>query len=140
MVARRPFGSVTALLAAADEVWADTEAGDWNEAFSHHPRIGESRAAPAESSRAAQWSAGEQSRVSTASADVQEALADLNRAYEERFGRIYIVCASGRSAEELLAVARQRLDNEPDTELRIAAEEQRKITVLRLRKLLGETT
>ena len=138
MVARRPFGSRGAVLAAAEQLWWSLTPDDWREAFAHHPRIGERQGGAAQSERAAAWSAGEQAGVAEAPATVHDQLAAANRAYEARFGRIYIVCASGRSAEELLAVARARLDNDPASELRVAAEEQRQITRLRLEKLLAE--
>jgi OHCU decarboxylase len=129
MVARRPFGSLEELLAGADEVWWSLEPDDWREAFAHHPRIGE---------RAAGWAAGEQAGVAGASGDVRDELAAANRAYEARFGHIYLVRATGRSAEELLALARARLANDAESELRVAAEEQRQITRLRLEKLFTE--
>ena len=130
MVARRPFTSVDDVFAAADSEWKRMGPDDWHEAFSHHPRIGE---------RAAGWAAGEQASVATAGSTVQEQLGDVNRAYEQKFGHIYIVCATGKSADELLSIARARLSNPPSAELRIAADEQRKITQLRLRKLLPRT-
>ncbi|AHG89680.1 OHCU decarboxylase [Gemmatirosa kalamazoonensis] len=138
MVARRPFGTLDELLAAADEVWWALEPDDWREAFAHHPRIGERAAAVPQDARGAAWSAGEQARVGDAASDVRAELAEANRAYERRFGHIYIVCAAGKGADELLATARARLANDPDTELRVAAEEQRKITRLRLEKLFRE--
>lgn len=109
---------------------------DWLEAFSHHPRIGESASVAGASATARSWSATEQSGVATASDDTRIGLARLNRDYEGRFGFIYIVCATGRSAAELIELARKRIQNDRDTELRVAAEEQRKITRLRLEKLL----
>ncbi len=126
--------------AAADEVWASTGPEDWLEAFSHHPRIGEQAAATAQSGRASNWSASEQSNVQLAEGSVQSQLAGVNREYEHRVGHIYIVCATGKSAEEMLAIARERLKNDAETELRIAAEEQRKIMQLRLIKLFGDRT
>ncbi len=138
MVARRPFGSMERLLAAADETWRSLGPDDWREAFSHHPRIGESRSVRQQSERGAAWAAGEQSGASGARDDIRSALSDANREYEKRFGYIYIVCATGKTAEELLATARERLRNDPATELPVAAEEQRKITQLRLEKLLGQ--
>jgi 2-oxo-4-hydroxy-4-carboxy-5-ureidoimidazoline decarboxylase len=135
MIARRPFDSVASVLAAADEVWSRTEAEDWLEAFSYHPRIGERIAAAPQGELAAGWSAGEQSLAGTSAQAVQDDLAEMNCRYEERFGYIYIVCATGKSAEELLAMARVRLLNDPDKEIHIAAGEQHKITRLRLRKL-----
>ena len=137
LAARRPFGGAAALLAAADEVWWSLAPDDWHEAFRAHPRIGERKAAPAQTARAAGWSAQEQSAASSADAEVAEALAEGNRAYERRFGHIYIVCATGKTAEEMLAILRARLANAPETELRAAAAEQAKITRLRLEKLLG---
>ena len=136
MLARRPFASADALLTAADEVWRSLNASDWLEAFSHHPRIGERASATPQSERARSWSAGEQSSVATTDERARSELAEINREYEQRFGFIYIVCATGKSPSELLEIARQRLHNDRDTELRVAAEEQRKITRLRLEKLL----
>lgn len=138
MIARRPFGTVDGMLAAADDSWKATGPDDWREAFSHHPRIGEKRSEITQGARAAAWSAAEQERSQPATASVQEKLEALNRTYEERFGHIYIVCAEGKSADELLQIAERRLCNDPATELRIAADEQRKITELRLRKLTGD--
>lgn len=138
MVARRPFGSVERVLAAADDTWRSLAPDDWREAFSHHPRIGERRAAAQQSERSAAWAAGEQAGVGGAPDDTRDALERANREYEKRFGYIYIVCASGRSADELLADATARLRNPPDVELAVAAEEQRRITRLRLEKLLGQ--
>jgi OHCU decarboxylase len=136
MAARRPFGSRAAVLSAADEIWLSLNPGDWREAFSHHPRIGERKNGLAQTERGNAWAAGEQSGVERSDEHVRAALAAANREYEQRFGRIYIVFANGKSAEEMLALARERLRNDPDIELRIAAEEQRKITRLRLDKLL----
>ena len=130
MVARRPFGSRESVLAAAGEIWTSLDNADWREAFAHHPRIGEQTG----SSQAAQ----EQSGMSGSTGDVRQALAEVNRDYEQRFGYIYIVCATGKSAEEMLRIAQSRLRNDPDTELRVAAKEQLKITQLRLQKLLEE--
>ena len=137
MLARRPFGSRAAVLTAADEIWRSLDASDWREAFSHHPRIGERVSAKPRSELGSAWAAGEQSAVGRAGDDVLSALATANREYEQRFGFIYIVFATGKSAEEMLLLGRARLRNDPEVELRIAAEEQRKITRLRLEKLLG---
>jgi 2-oxo-4-hydroxy-4-carboxy-5-ureidoimidazoline decarboxylase len=139
MVERRPFASTDAIISMADDLWLAMRPGDWHEAFAHHPRIGERAAATPQDERAAAWSAGEQSSIANAEASIHDELVEINRAYEARFGYIYIVCASGRSADELLDIARRRLTNAPDDELRIAAEEQRQITRLRLRKLLSLT-
>lgn len=138
MVARRPFGSVSRVLSAADEAWRSTGKSDLYEAFAHHPRIGERSAAAVQLARAGNWSSGEQVGIESASASVLASLAEANRAYEERFGHIYLVSATGMSAGQLLAFARERLSNEPEAELGVAAEEQRRITQLRLKKLFGE--
>lgn len=135
MLARRPFGSAEALLAAArDEWWGLTDA-DWREAFAHHPRIGDRDALRARFPATAHLSEREQSGVDGADDDVLDALAEANRAYEARFGYIFIVCATGKTAEEMLALLRERIGNEPADEIRIAAAEQAKITELRLQSL-----
>lgn len=131
------MASLTELLAVADAVWWTLAEHDWLEAFSHHPRIGERRSVVPAEARAAAWSGEEQSRVTAAESDVQERLREGNAAYERRFGHIYIVCATNRSAEELLHVLERRLRNDPETELRAAAEEQRQITHLRMERLFG---
>ena len=135
MLAHRPFGTVVRVLNEADEIWWSLEPDDWREAFDHHPRIGEQTAASPQGAAAKAWSADEQRGASTAREDTREALAKANREYERRFGHIYLVCATGKSAEEMLALLRRRLSNDPATELRVAAGEQAKITRLRLQKL-----
>jgi 2-oxo-4-hydroxy-4-carboxy-5-ureidoimidazoline decarboxylase len=137
MLARRPFARVDQLLAAADEAWRTTGPKDWDEAFTHHPRIGERQAAAPVSATARAWSAGEQAAAVAAGAAVRAALVEANTAYERRFGRIYLVCAAGRSAEELLADIAARMKNDPERERGVAVEEQRKITRLRLETLIG---
>ena len=138
MVARRPLADENALLAASSEVWRSLVQSDWMEAFHSHPRIGESRVeSPALESPSAQsvaWPAQEQRNVAEADAAVKSALADGNREYERRFGRIFIVCATGKSAGEILEILQQRLKNDPQSELLEAVEQQRQITELRLRK------
>ena len=136
MAAARPFANERALLEKAATVWWGLGEADWREAFRGHPRIGEHRAEAGQSPREQAWSAGEQAGMSTAAEDTQRALAEGNRAYDERFGFIYIVCASGKTADEILSILQRRLAHDPATELRTAAEEQRKITHLRLEKLL----
>jgi OHCU decarboxylase len=138
MLARRPFKSRAVVLSAADEIWRALDPADWREAFSHHPRIGEQKSAMPQSERSSTWAADEQSGIERAPEDVRAELAAANREYERRFGHTYIVFATGKSAEEMLALARERLRNDPDVELRVAAEEQRKITGLRLDKLLAK--
>jgi len=138
MLARRPFRSRADALSAADEIWQSLDPAAWREAFSHHPRIGERKSATPESERGNGWAAREQSGVERAREDVRAELAAANREYEQRFGYIFIVFATGKSAEEMLALARERLRNDPDVELRVAVEEQAKITRLRLEKLLDK--
>jgi 2-oxo-4-hydroxy-4-carboxy-5-ureidoimidazoline decarboxylase len=137
MAASRPFGNVETLLQRAEEIWWSLSPDDWADAFAHHPRIGERDAKATQEDRARAWSAGEQRGVGEANADVQSAIADGNREYERRFGHIYLVSAAGKSAQELLDILRSRLDNDPPTELRVAAGEQAKITRLRLLKLVS---
>jgi allantoicase len=137
MVARRPFGSVAALLDAADELWRGAGAEEWLAAFRAHPEIGGRAAEAAAGAKATGWSAEEQSGVRDADAAARAELAEANRIYRERFGHIYIVCATGKSAVEMLALCRERLANDPGREIEVAAEEQRKITRLRLLKLLS---
>jgi 2-oxo-4-hydroxy-4-carboxy-5-ureidoimidazoline decarboxylase len=137
MTVRRPFGTLPVLLQSADELWWSLRPDDWREAFDHHPRIGGDAAAATQTERAKAWSSEEQHGASAASAQVRQALAEGNREYERRFGHIYLVCATGRSADELLGMLRARLTNDPATELRIAAGEQAKITRLRLEKMFG---
>jgi 2-oxo-4-hydroxy-4-carboxy-5-ureidoimidazoline decarboxylase len=107
---------------------------DWQEAFDSHPRLGERRAKAA-TAQSLNWSAGEQSAANPDDA-VREALAHGNREYEEKFGRIFLLCATGRSAPEMLMILRERMQNDAVTEVREAAEQQRLITRLRLRKWL----
>jgi 2-oxo-4-hydroxy-4-carboxy-5-ureidoimidazoline decarboxylase len=132
MMARRPFGRDAKLLTVARIEWFGLTEADWLEAFSHHPQIGD-RAALAERFPATHdLSSKEQAGVAAAREDVLAALEEANAAYLDRFGFIFIVCATGKSAEEMLALLRDRLPNDRATELRIAAEEQAKITALRL--------
>ena len=128
MAAERPFANVEVLTAVAQRLWWSLAVADWLEAFAAHPRIGE-RATTG-------WSAQEQAHAVAASDDVRERLMRANRAYEERFGYTFLVCATDKAAEEILTTLERRLHNEPGDELQIAADEQRKITALRLTKLL----
>ena len=137
VAALRPFWDVGQLLRIGRRVWFELGGEDWLEAFRAHPRIGESKADADTGPEARRWSEGEQARAREASAGTLDELARANREYEERFGFIYIVCATGRTAEEMLALLRERLSNDPDTELRVAAEEQWRITELRLKKFLN---
>lgn len=137
MAAARPFADLTTLLQTAERIWWELRPSDYLEAFASHPRIGEHKAAPKQSTQSAVWSEQEQAGTRQAAEETMRALAEANRAYEERFGYIYIVCATGKNSEEMLALCQQRLAHDHETELQIAAEEQRKITEIRLRKLIG---
>lgn len=136
MIERRPFESTRALFDAAGEVWQSLTREDYLEAFAHHPRIGDSLSELAKRfARTASMAAREQAKVAQADHETLSALRELNQRYFERFGYIFIVCATGKSASEMLELMRARLDNEPARELEIAAEEQAKITALRLAQL-----
>ena len=137
LAARRPFADLASLAAASDQIWTHLEAKDWLEAFSRHPRIGERKVPASAPGQSAEWSAQEQRNVESAAQELQLALAQANRQYEQRFGRVFLVCATGKSAGEMLDILRRRLQNDDATELREAAEEQRKITNLRLEKWLS---
>jgi 2-oxo-4-hydroxy-4-carboxy-5-ureidoimidazoline decarboxylase len=138
MARGRPYHDEPTLLAAAERAFAPLAPADWLEAFSHHPRIGDRGSLAERFPHTAGWSRSEQDGVARAGEDVLEALVRANRDYEARFGHIFIVCATGKSAAQMLALLRERMPNEPGTELEIAAAEQRKITAIRLKKLLSE--
>lgn len=134
MAARRPIHDEAALLAACDEVCKNLHKVEWLEAFRSHPRIGESHELPTASPRSAAWSRTEQQKVGAADEEVKLALAEGNRAYEKQFNRIFIACATGKSAKEILEILRRRLQNDDDSEFLEAAEQQRQIAQIRLRK------
>jgi OHCU decarboxylase len=138
LAARRPFADESSLIAASDQIWEGLQPSDWNEAFSRHPRIGERKTPVAASAKSAAWSSQEQQQAASDSAEIQSALARANREYETRFGRVFIVCATGKSANEMLEILRGRMHNDSATELHVSAGEQRKITSLRLRKWLAQ--
>jgi len=138
MASRRPIADERSLLAASDETWRGLTESDWMEAFRSHPRIGESRAERPSGAQSASWSAQEQSGATGGEDAVKIALADGNREYEKRFGHIFIVCATGKSAAEILGILRRRLKNDAQTELQEAAEQQRQITQIRLKRWLAE--
>ncbi len=137
MTEARPFQNLDEVLEKAGNIWRSLREEDWLEAFRTHPKIGEKKAADVQPAEARKWSAQEQSGIEGAAAETTAALADGNREYERRFGFIFIVCASGKTSEEMLTILRHRLQNDRETELIGAAEEQRKITTLRLQKLLN---
>lgn len=136
MAGRRPFAGEVDFFEIADKTWAALSREDWLEAFLHHPPIGETKAKAKQSAAATRWSTREQSSVQKGAPEVLRELAAQNRAYADKFGYIFLICATGKSSEEILNALHQRLPNEPEIELRVAAEEQRKITRLRLEKLL----
>lgn len=131
-----PADDLVELLEDAEEQWWKCSEEDWKEAFAQHPKIGDIDSLKKKFASTAQWASGEQSGISTASPATIEALADGNKQYEEKFGYIFIVSATGKSADEMLAMLQQRLQNNPEVEIEIAADEQNKITKLRLEKLL----
>lgn len=135
MLARRPFANEEAVGHAASEIEASLQRADWLEAFTAHPRIGDLDSLKKKFAATATWAEGEQAGVAGAADEVLLALAEGNRLYEQRFGHIFIVCATGKSAVEMLTLLRARLPNSPEDELGIAAAEQAKITRLRLEKL-----
>lgn len=137
MVALRPIGSVIELSEAADKVWATMAETDWMDAFACHPRIGERDAAQA-TAKSQAWSRHEQSSVAAAKETALAELAESNAQYEKQFGFTYIVCATGKTADEMLAILKRRLANDRAAELREAAEQQRQITQIRLGKWLVE--
>lgn len=137
LTAARPFDSLDALKKTSDQIWAETTESDWLEAFSHHPKIGDVKSLEKKFASTAAWASGEQASVQQASSEVIQRLAKGNSDYEDRFGFIFIVCATGKSAPEMLELLEQRLPNERETELRIAAAEQNKITHIRLDKLFA---
>jgi OHCU decarboxylase len=136
MTEARPFADVAALINQAEQIWLNLEAQDWLEAFAAHPKIGAKKAVLRQSAQAAEWSNVEQSGTQTADDSLRDELEKANRLYEEKFGFIFIVCATGKTAEEMLDLCRRRVHNDADSEIRIAADEQRKITEIRLKKLL----
>ncbi len=132
-----PADSLEELLEEAEAMWYECSEDDWKEAFAHHPKIGYVESLTKKFASTAQWASGEQSGVNVATASTIEALAEGNRLYEEKFGYIFIVCATGKSAEEMLGLLKSRLSNNPNEEIQMAAAEQNKITQLRLQKLLA---
>jgi len=136
MMAYFPADDLVELLEDAEEMWYACSKEDWKEAFTHHPKIGDVESLTKKVASTAEWASGEQSGVNVASQETIKALAEGNRLYEEKFGYIFIVCATGKSAEEMLSLLQSRLSNNPNEEIQIAADEQNMITKLRLEKLL----
>jgi OHCU decarboxylase len=128
---RRPYPDLDKLQETADSVWLGLEPSDWREALEGHPRIGESGGSSGEFSRQ------EQAGMAGVGDEIRAAIAEGNRTYEERFGHVFLISAAGRSPQEILDNLRSRMSNDAETELRVAAEEHRRITRLRLAKLLA---
>ena len=131
-----PFDTVKGLIYCSDKIWSKCKEKDFLEAFTHHPKIGDIESLKKKFAATANWAAGEQSAAATASQQTLEALAKGNDDYEKKFGYIFIVCATGKSAEEMLEILLARLSNNKEEEINIAAAEQNKITHIRLNKLL----
>ena len=136
MADARPFAMLDDLYRAAEKIWFSLPTADQLEAFASHPKIGSKKSGPKQPAKSADWSKDEQSGIDGAAVDVRNALAECNSLYQDKFGFIFIVCATGKTADEMLAVCRARLGNSVETELQIAAAEQAKITEIRLNKLL----
>ena len=137
MVQHRPFSDRKQLQDIAEDIWnVAVKHEDWLEAFSAHPKIGDLDSLRKKYASTKKWAVGEQSGTAQASEEVLKGLAEDNQKYEDKFGYIFIVCATGKSAKEMLDLLENRLDNDPENEIRIAADEQRKITEIRLNKLL----
>jgi 2-oxo-4-hydroxy-4-carboxy-5-ureidoimidazoline decarboxylase len=137
LAAMRPFADEQSLFSAADRCWQHLPEADWLEAFRSHPRIGEQHAQKETTATSAAWSRSEQSKMNEADAAILLRMREGHRAYEERFGRIFIVCASGKQPAELLRILEHRLANAPQQELVESAAQQEQIMQLRLRKWLA---
>ena len=133
----RPYASLAALISKANDIWWSLQSDDWLEAFRSHPKIGAKKAAAPVSDQSGHWSRQEQAGVTMASRETVDALAALNWAYEQKFGFIFIICATGKTPDEMLESLKKRLENDAEPELPTAAAEQSKITELRLKKLIN---
>jgi len=136
MADARPYENLADVIARANHIWWSLDRDDWLEAFRSHPKIGEKKAAESVSAQSKHWSGQEQAGVNTASVQTTNTLATLNHAYEQKFGFIFIICATGKTSDEMLTALCERLEHDAAEELPIAAAEQCKITELRLKKLL----
>ena len=137
MVYARPFETLAEVIETSDTIWEECDVDDYEEAFTHHPKIGDVESLSKKFANTKAWAVGEQKGVESADRTVIEKLAQGNTAYEEKFGYIFIVCATGKSAAEMLAMLEARMKNDPKDEILVAAAEQNKITRLRLKKLLA---
>ena len=136
LAAARPIADETSLIAHSNDIWRALPQEDWQEAFDSHPRIGEQKPQSHATAESLRWSAEEQRTISRANDFTKHDLAEANRRYEQKFGRIFLICAAGKSSAEVLAALASRMNNDAATELREAAEQQRQITELRLRRWL----
>lgn len=136
LAAKRPIADEIALTQTSADIWSKLPQQDWQEAFDSHPRIGQQHGKRDATEQSLRWSSKEQSTAQTASDATKQALAEANRRYEEKFHRIFIVCANGKSSGQILSILESRMNNDPATEIREAAEQQRQITELRLRRWL----
>lgn len=131
-----PADDLVELLEDAEEQWFLCKEEDWKEAFAQHPKIGDVDSLEKKFASTAEWAAGEQSGVNKASPATINALAESNKQYEDKFGYIFIIFATGKTADEMLSLLLSRLQNSPEVEIEIAADEQNKITKQRIEKLL----
>ena len=133
----RPYEGLSEMLEIGDRIWEECDVDDYLEAFQGHPRIGDVESLAKKYANTKGWAGNEQKGMDSADPAVIQRLADGNKTYEQKFGHIFIVCATGKSAAEMLALLEARMPNDPKTEVMVAAEEQNKITRLRLKKLLA---
>lgn len=138
LAAKKPFDNIQQLLQVSDEIWESCTEADGLEAFTHHPKIGDIKSLEKKFASTKEWAGGEQSGVNTATQDTLKALAKGNDEYEKKFGYIFIVCATGKTADEMLTLLNERISNNAASELKIAMNEQNKITHIRLKKLLAD--
>lgn len=136
MVSKVPYNSKKELFDWADRIWENADKSDWLEAFTRHPKIGDIDSLEEKFANTKKWAASEQSGVRLAEREILKALAEANVTYEAKFGYIFIVCATGKSATEMLDLLNERLSNSKEEEILIAMKEQQKITKIRLEKLL----
>lgn len=138
LLARRPYSSATELLSVAEDIWYELSESQWLNAFDAHPKIGDTASLKEKYKDTLQLAQSEQARVAGASDKVLYALAEYNQQYLEKFGFIFIVCATGKSAEQMLDIVKSRIINDRATELKVAATEQLQITAIRLKQLIGQ--
>jgi 2-oxo-4-hydroxy-4-carboxy-5-ureidoimidazoline decarboxylase len=139
MITVFPVEDLVELLEAAEEKWDECSEEDWKESFDNHPKIGDINSLKAKFTNTVQWAAAEQSGVNATAENMMQELAKANEEYEKKFGIIFIVCATGKSGDQMLGILKRRLNNSKEDEIKIAAEEQLNITKLRLEKLFGVT-